>query len=271
MFIIIPVHRLRERGVIGVFLVDAGLALILLGAVSVIRPLRRIGVRSRKQAALWLAAGLGVLAAGLFLPAPLRRASVRRSLLDDFVPAYQFFEHHEIRVQAPSDRVFDAVRRVTAREIRFFRLLTWLRAPRLRKAPESMLAPSTDDPIVEVALRSGFVLLAEERPREIVFGVVLGERPPGVSSPEAFVALDRPGLSKAAMNFSIEEEGNGWCRLTTETRIFSASGSARRCFGAYWRAIYPGSALIRRMWLQAVRRRAEATAAAGDRPSSGIS
>jgi hypothetical protein len=31
----------------------------------------------------------------------------------------------------------------------------------------------------------------------------------------------------------------------------------RRVFAAYWRVIYPGSALIRRMWLRAVKRRAE--------------
>ncbi|HYW41393.1 MAG TPA: hypothetical protein VE959_00970 [Bryobacteraceae bacterium] len=28
-------------------------------------------------------------------------------------------------------------------------------------------------------------------------------------------------------------------------------------FAAYWRMIYPGSALIRRMWLRAIKRRAE--------------
>jgi len=34
------------------------------------------------------------------------------------------------------------------------------------------------------------------------------------------------------------------------------SGSTRRRFAGYWRIIYPGSALIRRMWLRAVARRA---------------
>ena len=41
-----------------------------------------------------------------------------------------------------------------------------------------------------------------------------------------------------------------------ETRVFANSPEARGRFARYWRVIYPGSAIIRRMWLRAVRRRA---------------
>ena len=44
---------------------------------------------------------------------------------------------------------------------------------------------------------------------------------------------------------------------STETRVFATDDSARRRFAAFWRVIYPGSALIRRMWLRAIQRRAE--------------
>jgi hypothetical protein len=37
----------------------------------------------------------------------------------------------------------------------------------------------------------------------------------------------------------------------------SALFSARRKFGLYWRMICAGSSLIRRMWLRAIKRRAE--------------
>ena len=59
------------------------------------------------------------------------------------------------------------------------------------------------------------------------------------------------------MNFRIEEAGPDGCVVTTETRVFTTDPSSRRKFGEYWRVIYPGSALIRRMWLQAIKRRAE--------------
>jgi hypothetical protein len=62
---------------------------------------------------------------------------------------------------------------VTAREIRFFRLLTWLRAPHFGEAPQSILNPAADRPILDVALQSGFLLLHEEAGREIVVGAVV--------------------------------------------------------------------------------------------------
>ena len=49
--------------------------------------------------------------------------------------------------------------------------------------------------------------------------------------------------------------------LSTATRVFANSAAARRRFARYWRIIYPGSALIRRMWLRAVERRATNPAA----------
>jgi hypothetical protein len=60
------------------------------------------------------------------------------------------------------------------------------------------------------------------------------------------------------MGFLIEDQGDGWSRLRTETRVFATDASARRRFAVYWRLIYPGSSLIRHMWLDAIRRRAEA-------------
>jgi hypothetical protein len=63
------------------------------------------------------------------------------------------------------------------------------------------------------------------------------------------------------MAFEITPLGDGRCRLATETRVHATTPGARRAFAPYWRVIYPGSALIRRMWLRAIRRRAERAAA----------
>ena len=76
-------------------------------------------------------------------------------------------------------------------------------------------------------------------------------------SPEQFKALDAPNIAKIAMNFHVEPLGPGECRIITETRV-ATTPFFRRAFASYWRVIYPGSACIRRMWLQAIRRRAEA-------------
>jgi hypothetical protein len=60
------------------------------------------------------------------------------------------------------------------------------------------------------------------------------------------------------MNFRIEPLGPDRSRLRTSTRVLAPSAPARRRFDYYWRAIFPGSALIRVEWLAAIRRRAEA-------------
>jgi len=45
--------------------------------------------------------------------------------------------------------------------------------------------------------------------------------------------------------------------LSTETRVLAESADGLRGFTAYWRAIYPGSSIIRTEWLRAIKRRAE--------------
>ena len=179
--------------------------------------------------------------------------------LDDVLPDYQFGETHEIRIHASPEGVLTAVKAVTAREIRFFRLLTWLREPHFGEAPQSILNPAADRPILEVALQSGFVPLHEEAGREIVVGAVVccGLRH-AVRDAFEFRAL-QGSLARAAMNFHVTDEGGGVSRLVTQTRVAASDAPAERRFAAYWRVIYPGSAFIRRMWLRAVKARAELT------------
>ncbi len=81
-------------------------------------------------------------------------------------------------------------------------------------------------------------------------------RAPGADR-EAFTAFEEPGYAKAAMSMLVRAEGRG-CRLITETRIRTTDAGAARSFRRYWRLVRPGSGLIRRSWLAAVRRRVEA-------------
>jgi hypothetical protein len=257
----------------------AAVALVYLGGLCafaglacLVRPPRRLGLRRRRSGALIFGAGLGGALLGFALPAPLVRVEAARTRLDAVMPAYHFHEVHAVRVHAPPERVLQALRGVTAGEIRLFRTLTWIRSPRFGpRVRESILDAPPDKPILEVALRSGFVELGGDS-REVVLGTLLGFKRP---NPDEAAALGRavralrsgqlsvadfnpPGFAKATMNFLIEDDAGGGCLLRTETRIFATNDAARRGFAVYWRVIYPGSALIRRMWLQAVKRRAEA-------------
>jgi len=240
----------------------AGLALLLAGSVSLLKPLRLLRIPSRRAALLLLPIGLLLAYAGAWWPWAEQRAS-GSTQLDAFVPAYQFVEFHEARVRGTPESVYRAIRAVSAGEIRTFRTLTWIRHPRLpwRKRRESILEPDWDQPILDVATRTGFVWLADEPDREAVVGAVVCCKRARPANADAFRSLTKPEVAKAGMNFRIEDLGGGECRVTKETRVFATDEATRRRFGLYWAFIYPGSALIRGGWLAAIKKRAEAGSA----------
>jgi hypothetical protein len=238
-----------------------GLVLVAAGLGSLVRPLRFLGIPSRRRAAAVLASGVALTVLGASLPATEVRIATPRTRLDEFAPAYQFVEAHSTRVRADPRRAYAAVRAVTADEILLLRTLTSIR--RLgRRLPEGILNAPGRRPLLDVATSTGFLLLAEEKDREIVVGTLVlvppGFRGRAHPTPDDFKRLHRPGFAKATMSFRVEPEGPDSTRVSTETRVFATDDASRRRFAAYWRLIHPGSALIRRMWLRAIRLRAEA-------------
>jgi hypothetical protein len=113
---------------------------------------------------------------------------------------------------------------------------------------------------MEMALTS-FRTLAEQPNREIVFAGFVAA-PPGAATRawtrDAYTALEDPGYAKVAMSFRLEPDAAGGVVLYTETRVYATDRSTRRAFTPYWRTIYPGSAILRRTWLKAIKARAEA-------------
>ena len=127
---------------LGVVVVYLGLIVASLGGLSVLRPLSFLAIRTRRQAALVLALGFMVSVMGGSLPARETRVATPRTQLDQFAPVYQFSEFHSIRIAAPKEQVYRALKLVTADEIALFRTLTWLRRfGRRRKSQFSMSPP----------------------------------------------------------------------------------------------------------------------------------
>ena len=245
---------------LSVGIVYLGLTTAFLAAVSLVRPLSFLGIRRRPRAAILLALGLVFVVAGGILPAKEERIVTPRYALDEFAPVYQFNEFHSILIRAPRERVYHAIKLVTADEILFFRTLIWIRRFG-RTGPESIMNAPERQPLLAVATRTSFLLLRDEQNREIVVGTAVvappGWRPSSHPTPEDFKAFHEPGFALAAMNFFLEDANPGACRVTSETRVYATDLSVGRRFAAYWRVIYPGSALIRRMWLRAIALRAE--------------
>ena len=183
-------------------------------------------------------------------------------LLEEMLGDYEWNERHAIDVAAPPAAVLDAVRALTAEEMPLVRALMAVRSLPSRLLGRQRRRSAPARPVVEEMTRSGFVPLAEEPGRELVVGIVGRFWQPcparaEIASADAFRAFATAGWAKAAMNFRVEALPDGRTRLSTETRIAATDAAARRKFGAYWLVVGPGSAAIRRLWLRAVRRRAE--------------
>ncbi len=195
--------------------------------------------RRPRAAATVLLIGLVLVLAAVFWPAAVHHASSREAHLDEAMPAWQFNEVHSVHVNAPPRKVFDSIRPVTAGEIQFFRTLIAIR--RLgRPMPPGILNAPENEPLLDLATRTTFHYVADDPPREIVVETV----------------VVRPHAAIATMNFKVRPEGAG-SRLSTETRVYANTDAARRRFAIYWRVIHPGSDIIRRSWLRAIKRRAE--------------
>ncbi|HLM68232.1 MAG TPA: hypothetical protein VK358_11925, partial [Longimicrobium sp.] len=164
-------------------------------------------------------------------------------LIDDYMPESQFAERHAVRVAAPPERAWQAVRALDLGSSPVIRGLFALRSlPGLfvGKRPHGRALGTTMDGL----LRSGFVLLAEQAPREIVLGLVGRFWTPtgGLTRVEAheFRGFDRPGMAVAAWNFTILP-AEGGSLVATETRVRCTDAASLRSFRRYWRVVRPFS------------------------------
>jgi hypothetical protein len=237
----------------------SGIVAFLGGLVSVLAPPRWLGFSRRYQGPLAGAlAGAVLFAAGWFWPAGSFHTPSRATRLDAFMPEYNFHERHEMTIEAPPDRVRSALDRVSWAEIGIMETLGRIRNVAISgSAARGRLSPA---PIVDSIKnpRAAFFLL-DDTPREFVFGLA------GQPWNNAAVRLNaaefptwaQPGSIKVAANFLIEDAGNNRSRVVTETRVLACDATARKKMARYWALICPGSGMLRRSLLEAVRVRAE--------------
>jgi hypothetical protein len=233
----------------------------LLGCLAIVRPLPRLGLATRAHGGVLLAIAALLLAMNAFIvPVTSRSAATASSAIDRVMPVYQFREFHERSVRAPLAEVWSAINDVTADEISLFQTFTAIRRFG-RSGRDSILNAPADEPILAVATRTGFQLLARTDD-EVVVGTFVAGVPGSVprsalADPASFARVSAPGLVKATLNFRVEPARASETRLTTETRVFAVDARGLRQFTPYWRTIFPGSWMLRVTWLNAIARRAE--------------
>jgi hypothetical protein len=235
----------------------SGIVAALLGLANLALPFRFMGIRRRRVGALGLVAGVALFLAALLWPAPMIRVAQPSTGLDRVMPEYQFSERHTTRAHARPEQVIKAVRESTFSDMKSLRTLLRIRAAVVRD-------PGVGDGlhqrrVLEAFASSGYLFDAGEH-EVTMFGAVNAreQRRPDVRTAQEFVDYHESGGVKMAFDFRAEDAGGGWSTISTETRVMATDPATRSGMGRYWRLIVPGSGLLRREWLDGVRRRAEA-------------
>ncbi len=174
-------------------------------------------------------------------------------LIDEALPACDVAARYSTDINAPLERVYDAVQYVDLAQSTITR---WLLALRGLARPSRKTTLTLADVIA-----GGFIPLGEDRPREILLGLV-GKfwTPTGcVQRLDAggFRSFAQPGFAKAVWNFSLREKREGVTELATETRVLCLDAQSRRRFRLYWLFVGPFSGWLRREALRLVKKEAE--------------
>ena len=222
---------------------------------SVVRPNRLLALTTRGRASLALCVFTAFAVALLQWPGTNYAVAHRQHLLDEVMPTFQFREVHSQLVAAPSDAVWAALKNIRFDDLPVAQALMRIRmaaAGHFTPPPQQAAKPLLD---MMVAPGGGFTLLAEEPEREVVLGMV--GRPWAnagvghVGDAAEFGTYRLPGSVRIGFNFRLQPQGANTL-LSTETRIAGVDADGTRTFGRYWRAIYPGSAIMRQVWLDSV-------------------
>jgi hypothetical protein len=234
----------------------AGIALALCGLANLVLPFRFLGIRKRYAGAPILLVGAALAYAALIWPAPTIRVAQHNKLLDDVIPEYQFYEHHSLRIHASPERVMQAVRDSRFRDMKSMATLMKIRAAALRIP--SGANSLQDRQVLEAFSASGYALGGNDHEIVMCGGAnIPAKRPLQPRTLQECADNREPGALKVAFDFRAEDAGDGWSAVSTETRVVASDDATRRGMGRYWRLIVPGSGLLRRQWLDSIKKRAE--------------
>lgn len=180
-----------------------------------------------------------------------------------WLPAYDFREMHAVGVAADRKRIYTGAKELQPSEMPLVHRLFALRSLPARLAGRTEMRFAAGRTLLDQMQALGFVLLEDRPDEEIILGLVgqfwrpragLTFRP---ITGEEFLNFATPGYARAVVSLRIEPRAADACSLCTETRVAVTDAASRRKFAVYWLLIRPGSGIIRRMWLRAMKRRAE--------------
>ncbi len=242
-----------------------GVILIGIGVISLIHPLTFLFILNRIFAVLIILCGMLISFISLLYPVKMKHSLTTNQRIDSLLPDFAFNEFHEVRINASIEKIKQVLQVTGVKDIPAAHLLMKIRGIADEdvnlsdRASNNIVSSDTvstpdfnffivapDEWITVMILKSVIITNNANKPA-----------PPEISTLEQFIAFNKPGYVKVAVNFHFISTGNNETILTTETRNNGITLKDNRVFGYYWRIIYPGSAIIRRIWLDTIRKKAQ--------------
>lgn len=242
-----------------------GLILTVVGIISLIHPLAFLFVLNRTIAADVVFVGILICLVSLFSPAILYHSKTNNQKIDALLPVYTSNEFHEVCINAPIEKVKQVLTVTGVKDIPVARLLMIIRgiadedvdlsdrASNNQVGAETISTPdfnffvvSPDEWVTVMILKAVIITNDADKPAT-----------PEILTLEQFEAFNDPGYVKVAVNFRFIRKSDDQTILTTETRNNGITLKDSHVFGIYWRIIYPGSAIIRRVWLDTIKKKAQ--------------
>jgi len=190
------------------------------------------------------------------------KRSTGMTRIDELMPTYRLRQVERLPVAASIADAWAAARGLDIYDVSYFRSLIWLRVlPErtvawLRGRPEPLSREARIEEIVKPG--SGFMLLHEDRGREVVVGSVGKFWQPKITwadlSPAGFTTFAEPGWGKLAWNLRVDpREGGAW--VSCDLRVTCTDDASWRRFRRYFRLVVPFSRAIRRAALREIARK----------------
>jgi hypothetical protein len=234
-----------------------GIILAVVGLISLIKPLAFLFILNRTMALTVFGGGLLTITASLFWPVQLIKAHTG-NVIDQLAPEYASNEYHERIINASPSTIKDAFRITGVGDIPIVHLLMKIRGIAEEKDMSDEASKTEfETGILRTPDFDWIVVDSIECITFMIMNVSTKTPPPILKTIEQFNAFNEPGYNKVAVNFRFKPLGNGQTLVSTETRNFAPVASDNQRFARYWRVIYPGSALIRRVWLDTLAKKAE--------------
>jgi len=242
-----------------------GVIFIITGVISLFYPLAFLFILNRFIAILVVIGGIIISVISLLYPVKIRHSQTNNQKIDNLLPDFAFNEFHEVRINASPEKLKQILQVTGVKDIPIARLLMKIRGiadedvDLSDRASNNLIGSDT----ISTPDFNFFVVAPDEWITVMILKSVIitnnvnQPAPPEISTLEQFTSFNKPGYIKVAVNFRFISINENETILTTETRNNGITHKDNRIFGYYWRIIYPGSAIIRRVWLDTIKKKSQ--------------